>query len=104
MSTLARTPLKSLGKYEFNISWSDHPITENPFQVNAIVPTYSIKCRASGDGLKRACVGKRAEFTVDCEQGGVGELQVTIQGPHNKLPVSKEEIDKPQNFLVFLHS
>ena len=93
------TPQES-GKYEFNISWSDHPITEDPFQVNAIVPTYSSKCRASGDGLKRACVGKRAEFTVDCEQGGVGELLVTVQGPHNKLPISKEEIDKPQNFLV----
>ena len=32
--------------------------------------------------------------------GGVGELQVTVQGPHNKLPISKEEINKPQNFLV----
>ena len=93
------TPQES-GKYEFNISWSDHPITESPFQVNAIVPTYSSKCRASGDGLKRACVGKRAEFTVDCEQGGVGELQVAVQSPQSKLPVSKEEIDKPQNFLV----
>ena len=88
------------GEHVFNVYWSDQPIYGSPFQVNAIVPTHSSKCRASGDGLKRACVGKRAEFTVDCEQGGVGELQVTVQGPHNKLSVSKEEINKPQNFLV----
>ena len=93
------TPQDS-GEHVFDIYWSDQPIAESPFQVNAFVPIYTNKCRASGDGLKRACVGKRAEFSVDCEQGGVGELQVTVQGPHNQLPVTKEETDKPQHFHV----
>ena len=93
------TPQDS-GEHVFDIYWSDQPIAESPFRVNAFAPIYTNKCRASGDGLKRACVGKRAEFSVDCEQGGVGELQVTVQGPHNQLPVTKEETDKPQHFHV----
>ena len=91
---------KEEGSHVIDIYWSDIPIPDSPFKVNAIVPTYADKCTASGDGLKRACVGKRAEFTVDCEQGGVGELQVIIQGQNNKLPAVIEKTKPPQTFNV----
>ncbi len=96
MTELSNTP-EEPGEYVIDIIMNSTPLPQQ--HAKHIIPTLASNCTASGEGLKRARVGQRAKFSVDCKQGGAGELHVIVQGPNTKLPVEREET-KPQNFDV----
>ncbi len=96
MAEFSYTP-EEPGEYVIDIFMNSTPLPQQ--HAKHIIPTLASNCTASGEGLKRARVGQRAKFSVDCEQGGAGELHVIVQGPNNTLSVEIKE-KKPQNFDV----
>ena len=79
------------GTYTVAIKYSGEHIRGSPYQVNHSDTLDSI---TDGRGLYRACVGKEAEFTVDCSTLGEGLLSVRIMDPDNdtlEIVMNKEQ-------------
>ena len=92
------TPEKP-GEYTVEITFNDKPIPNSPFQVTHIPPTNVAGCVATGSGLASARVGETAGFSVNCEQGGPGDLQVEVEGPNGNVEVEIDEAT-PKNYNV----
>ncbi len=87
------------GDYVIEIDLNDEQIPNSPFQVSHTPPTNVQGCYATGNGLSKARVGDTAAFSVNCEQGGPGELQVEIEGPNGNVGTEVQET-KPLNYSI----
>ncbi|XP_063981261.1 filamin-A isoform X2 [Diachasmimorpha longicaudata] len=74
------TPME-LGEYLLGISFGGEPITPHPYRLNCVHGSDPSKVRATGPGLHRGLVGRRAEFVIDTRGAGQGGLGVTVEGP-----------------------
>lgn len=79
------------GDYVIEIALNGEPIPGSPFNVTHIPPTNVEGCVATGSGLSKARVGETTGFSVNCEQGGPGELQVDIESPNGNLTPEIDE-------------
>ena len=79
------------GDYVIDIKLNSQPIPGSPFNLEHVPPTNVDGCAATGSGLKKARVGETTGFSVNCEQGGPGELQVDIESPNGSLENAIEE-------------
>ncbi len=87
------------GDYVIEIDLNEEKIPNSPFQVSHTPPTNVQGCYATGTGLSKARVGDAAAFSVNCEQGGPGELQVEVEGPNGNVGTEIQET-KPMNYSV----
>ena len=87
------------GEYVIKVDLNSKPIPGSPFHLKHVPPTNVDGCIATGSGLKKAKVGERADFSVNCEQGGPGELQVDIETPSGSL-VNEIEKKSKDNYNV----
>ena len=87
------------GDYTVAVTFNDTPIPGSVFNVTHIPPTNVDGCVATGSGLSKARVGEPAGFSVNCEQGGPGDLQVDVEGPNGNVEVEKDEA-APKNYNV----
>ena len=79
------------GEYVIEITLNDDFIPGAPFNVTHVPPTNVDGCVATGSGLSKARVGETTGFSVNCEEGGPGELQVDIEGPTGNSEAEIEE-------------
>ena len=84
------TPEKP-GEYTVDVTLNGEPVPGSTFNVTHVPPTNVDGCVANGSGLNKARVGETAGFSVNCSQGGPGELQVDIEGPNGNLDVEVDE-------------
>ena len=82
------------GEYVVEVDLNSEPIPGSPFHLTHVPPTNVDGCIATGSGLKKAKVGETAGFSVNCEKGGPGELQVDIETPSGGLENEIEEQPK----------
>lgn len=87
------------GEYVIDITLNSEPIPGSTFHLTHHPPTNVDGCVATGSGLNKARVGETAGFSVNCEQGGPGELQVDIEGPNGNI-VSDIEETTEKNYSV----
>lgn len=87
------------GEYTIEITLNDEPVPGSAFNVTHVPPTRVEGCVANGSGLSKARVGETAGFSVNCEQGGPGVLQVDVEGPNGNVPVEVDEAEK-KNYNV----
>ena len=76
---------ETAGDYIIDITLNQRPIPGSPYHVSHTPPSNVAGCIATGNGLGRGRVGERAQFSVNCEQGGPGDLQVEIQAPNGNV-------------------
>ena len=72
------------GPYKVNVVFAGKPAAESPYKVN-VAPGYNIgQVRAYGPGLQAdgVKIGDPGEFTIDASQAGVGNAEVTVDGPY----------------------
>lgn len=96
------------GVYEISIRFAGQHIPGSAYKVRIVESEDQLdaamrlgdasKCDASGDGLKRARVGRAAEFKVDASRAGRGSLMVGVEGP--EIP-AKEIIVKHTGGAVY---
>ena len=79
------------GNYVVDVTLNSEPIPGSLFKVTHLPPTNVDGCVATGSGLSKARVGETAGFSVNCEEGGPGELQVDIESPNGSVPTETEE-------------
>ena len=82
------------GSYTVEVKLDNEHIPGSPFSVPHSAPSAADKCIASGPALSKAHVGETAEFSVNCEEGGPGDLVVEIHGPTGNVGT---EIIEPTN-------
>lgn len=87
------TPEKP-GDYTIEVTLNDKPVPGSTFNVTHVPPTNVDGCVATGSGLNKARVGETAGFSVNCKQGGPGELQVDVEGPNGNLDVEVDEAEE----------
>lgn len=92
------TPEKP-GNYTVDVTLNGEPVPGSTFSVTHVPPTNVNGCLANGSGLNKARVGETAGFSVNCKQGGPGELQVDIEGPNGNLDVEVDEAEE-KNYNV----
>ena len=85
--------------YQVDVDFNGEPISGSPFNLTHVPPTNVDGCIARGNGLSKAHVGETAGFSVNCEEGGPGELQVDIETPSGNLETEIEEAI-PKNYNV----
>ena len=79
------------GSYTVEVKLNNEHIPHSPFSVTHRTPSDASACTASGTGLEKARVGEEAEFSVNCEKGGPGDLQVEISGPTGNVGTAIHE-------------
>lgn len=87
---LQYTPEKE-GDYTVEVTFNGQQVPGSVFNVTHVPPINVDGCVATGSGLNKGRVGKTAGFSVNCTQGGPGELQVDIEGPNGNLDVEVDE-------------
>ena len=87
------------GSYKVDVTLDGDHIPNSPFSVVHGAPSNVQGCVASGAGLTQARVGETAEFTVDCSQGGPGDLTVEVNGPEGNIGTDVQE-PTSKNFVV----
>ncbi len=90
---------ETAGNYSIDIKLNNEVIPSSPFRVAHTPPTNVQGCHATGTGLSTSRVGDTAAFSVNCEQGGPGELQVEVEGPNGNVGTEIEET-QPMNYSV----
>ena len=91
--------LEDVGDYVIDVDFNGEPIPGSPFKPTHIPPTNVDGCVATGNGLSKARVGDTAGFSVNCEEGGPGDIQVDIECPSGNLESEIEEAT-PKNYGV----
>ena len=84
-STAVRYTPQKPGTYTVEILVNKEHIRGSPFTLHHIEPSNSAGCFASGQGIEKCIVGEKAEFTVNCVNGGAGQLQLEIRGPTGNI-------------------
>ena len=79
------------GDYTVEVTFNAQQVPGSVFNVTHVPPTNVDGCVATGSGLSKARVGETAGFSVNCTQGGPGELQVDVEGPNGNLDVGVDE-------------
>ena len=85
VSYIAPTP----GAYIASISFYDRQIPGSPFKINVVPGPDASKCRAYGPALHPNAMhiaGTPLELSVDCSEGGYGNLRIYVQGPNDYRP------------------
>ena len=89
----------TVGEYLVDIKLNNTPIPNSPFHVSHMPPSNPQQCFAGGYGLSKAHVGETFRFSVNCEQGGRGELSVEMQSPSGYVATDVIEV-KRHNYSV----
>ena len=89
----------SPGTYSVQVKLGSEHVTGSPFKVKHSSPFTLTRCIAEGPGLMAARVGEEAQFTVNCETGVAGELQVKVRGPSGSVATGIHS-SKEKNFSV----
>ena len=79
------------GNYTVEILVNKEHIRGSPFTPYHSEPSSATSCSATGEGLAKAVVGETAEFTVNCVNGGAGQLSTDIRGPSGSIGVTSTE-------------
>jgi filamin len=77
------------GAYIASISFYDRQIPGSPFKINVVPGPDATKCRAYGPALHPNAMhiaGTPLELSVDCSEGGYGNLRIYVQGPNDYRP------------------
>ena len=82
---------KQIGKAAIDLLWAEFSIPSSPFLVNVCDAS---KCKAHGEVLetKKGKAGSPILFTVETEDAGEGELEVTAKGPSAQYTVNISEV------------
>ena len=89
------------GKYRVEVKLNDEHIKGSPFRVQHQAPSDADKCTVDGVGMERGRVGEKVQFSVNCVDGGPGELEVEVNSPSGSyVPVESKE-SSPRNFYVW---
>lgn len=76
------------GRYYINAFWSGEHIPGSPFKLKIHPQPSAANVKAYGPGLEEEVViEKRAEFTIDTSNAGVGTLSVRVHGVKGKYKV-----------------
>ena len=110
--------IESLGNGQFSVSYNPSTAGEHtvhvivkgeaipgsPFTVNVQYASFTDKCKAEGDGLKKGTTDKPCVFRVRCEDGvAAARLRVHILGPSKAEPVEMEEEGDERTIKVTYH-
>ena len=87
------------GNYKVEVTVNNDHVPHSPFVPHHIKPSDANSCYADGEGLEKARVGEKAQFSVNCERGGPGNLQVEINGPGGNVEAEMTE-EEPLEYLV----
>ena len=87
------------GDYVVKVSLNSQPIPGSPFSLKHVLPSNANECTATGSGLKKGRVGETADFSVNCTQGGPGQLHVDIKSTNGDLE-SKIKKSAVKNYNV----
>ena len=87
------------GDYTVDVKFNDEPVPGSKYSLTHIPPTNVDGCVATGTGLSKAHVGETTGFSVNCKEGGPGELQIDIETPSGNLENDIEETT-PKNYNV----
>ena len=89
------------GRYAVEVKLNDKHIKGSPFNVQHQSPSDADKCQVGGAGVEKGRVGEKSEFSVNCVEGGPGELEVEVNSPSGSyVPVETKETS-PLNFDVW---
>ena len=89
------------GRYRVEVMLNDKHIKGSPFNVQHHSPSDADKCKVDGVGIEKGRVGEKLEFSVNCTEGGPGELEVEVNSPSGSyVPVETRETS-PLNFNVW---
>ena len=69
------------GRYVVQIKFAEEDIPDSPFTVNVKWKSDPSRVIAEGSGLEGGITKELAEFTVDLQKAGDGELEAHIEGP-----------------------
>ena len=78
--SVSYTPFEE-GVHDLAVTYGGDHIPGSPFKVDVLPPTDPTRCKAYGPGLEKACVGERADFTVETKGAGAGGLSLAVEGP-----------------------
>ena len=87
------------GTHKVEVTLDGEHIPHSPFTVLHGAPSNVQGCVASGTGLTQARVGEIAEFSVDCSQGGPGDLSIEVNGPTGYIGTDIQE-PTDRNYVV----
>ncbi|CAI7991468.1 Filamin-C [Geodia barretti] len=89
------------GRYRVEVKLNDEHIKGSPFNVQHQAPSDADKCTVTGEGMEKGRVGEKLAFSVNCADGGPGELEVEVDSPSGSyVPVDTRE-SSPRNFDVW---
>ena len=79
------------GNYIIEVLVNKEHIKGSPFTAHHIEPSNAQGCFAKGSGLRKVVVGEKGNFTVDCSNGGAGQLQIEIHAPSGNIGTEVSE-------------
>lgn len=79
------------GNYTVEVLVNKEHIRGSPFSLHHSEPPDAAGCFATGDGLTKAIVGEKSDFSVDCSRGGAGQLQIEVHGPGGNIGTEVSE-------------
>ena len=89
------------GKYRVEVKLNDEHIKGSPFNVQHQAPSDADRCTVDGVGMDKGRVGEKVSFSVNCADGGPGELEVEVNSPSGSyVPVDTQE-SSPRNYNVW---
>ena len=89
------------GRYRVEVKLNDEHIKGSPFNVQHQAPSDADRCTVQGVGLEKGRVGEKLAFSVNCADGGPGELEVEVNSPSGSyVPVETTETSS-RNFNVW---
>ena len=89
------------GKYKVEVKLNDEHIKGSPFNVQHQAPSDADKCTVDGEGMEKGRVGEKLSFSVNCVEGGPGELEIEVNSPSGSyVPVETKE-SSPRSFDVW---
>ena len=79
------------GDYQLVLQWGNEEVPTSPYTIKVTGEGRKVRpelCTASGDGISKGEVGKKAVFSVHIpDEAGPGMLGVAVAGPHPPKPI-----------------
>ena len=88
-------PRRNQHKQTVMVNFGGVAVPGSPFRVQNDNPNDASKVKVYGPGVEDGVkAGKPTDFTVDCTEAGLGQVQATVLSPNNKkVPVSIENMN-----------
>jgi filamin len=91
---------KKIGKATIDLQWAGFSIPSSPFRV---IVSDAGKCKAHGEVLetRKGKAGSPILFSVDTDEAGEGELEVTAKGPSAQYTVNVSDLGETSKEVSF---